>query len=97
MTHKKNSRIAGFAFLFYIAIDIISLILFSRITDGSERFTVELTNIAQHPSLVGVNILLTLLGATCALVLAVTLHALTREQDGDLAMMAMCFCLTEGV
>jgi Domain of unknown function (DUF4386) len=97
MTHKTNSRIAGFTFLLYIAIGITSMILFSQVISGAEDTVAKLANIAQHRSLVGVNILLTLLSATCAIVLAVTLYALTRDQDRDLAMMALCCRVSEGV
>jgi hypothetical protein len=97
MTNKINSRIAGFTFLLYIAIGITSIILFNQITDGAEDTAAKLANIAQLRSLVGVNILLTLLSATCAMVLAVTLYALTRDQDRDLAMIALCCRLSEGV
>ncbi|HAF22209.1 MAG TPA: hypothetical protein DCK93_04725 [Blastocatellia bacterium] len=44
-----------------------------------------------------VNIVLTLLQAGYALVLAVTLYALTRDQDRDLAVMALCCRVGEGV
>lgn len=41
--------------------------------------------------------LLTLLGAMCAVVLAVTLFALTRVQDNELALLAFGFRVVEGV
>ena len=96
MTCKTNARLAGFAFLFYIATGITSLILFNRATGGGEEFA-KLKTIAQHATLMRVTVLLTLCGFVCAVVLAVTLYALTREEDRDLAMMALCCRVSEGV
>jgi hypothetical protein len=90
MTHKNNARLAGFTFLFYIAIGVTSMVLFDQATGGAEGTAAKLASIAQNASLVGVDIVLTLLAAACALVLAVTIYSLTRDQDPDLAMMAMC-------
>jgi hypothetical protein len=97
MTRATNARLAGFTFLFYIVIGITGLVVSSRTTSGAEGTAAKLASIAQHTSLVSVNILLTLLQAACALVLAVTLYALTRDEDPDLAVMAMCCRVGEGV
>jgi len=96
MTRTTNARIAGFTFLFYIAVGITSLVLSNRAISG-EGIASKLASIAQHASLVRVDILLTLLQAGCALVLAVTLYALTHDQDRDLAVMALCCRVGEGV
>lgn len=82
MTRTTNSRIAGFTFLFYIAVAFPSMVLLERATRG-EGIAAKLASIAQHASLVQVDIVLTLLQAGCALVLAVTLYALTRDHDRD--------------
>jgi hypothetical protein len=97
MTRKINARIAGFTFLFYIVIGITSMVLSSRETSGAEGTAAKLASIAQHASIVRVDVVLTLLCAACALVLGVTLYALTRDQDPDLAVMALCCRVSEGV
>jgi hypothetical protein len=100
MTRTTNARLAGFAFLFYIAVGITSLVLFNQATSGAEgpeNIAAKLAAIAQHQTLVRLTVLLTLLTFVCAVVLAVTLYALTREEDRDLAMMALCCRVSEGV
>ncbi len=97
MTRTTNARIAGFTFLFYIATAITSMVLSGQTTSGAEGTVAKLASIAQHASLVRADIVLTLLQAACALVLAVTLYALTRDQDPDLAVMALCCRVSEGV
>src|SRR2546428_7155557 len=68
MTLRTNARIAGFAFLFYIAAGISSLAMAGR------------------PHVTGV---LTIFTSFSALVLGVTLYAITREVDPDLALLAL--------
>ncbi len=97
MTLKTNARIAGFFFLFYIATGITNLILFGKATSGAEGTTAKLAVIAQHATTVRVTVLLTLCGFVSAVVIAVTIYALTRDVDRDLALLAMCFRVTEGV
>jgi hypothetical protein len=96
MTLRTNARIAGFTFLFYIAVGITSMVLFGR-ASGGEGTTARLASLAQNTTTVGVTIVLTLLQFVSAVVLAVTLHALTRDQDRDLATLGMVFRVSEGV
>jgi hypothetical protein len=96
MTRTTNARIAGFTFLFYIAAGIASLALFGRAA-GGEGIAAKLAGIAQHASAVRVTVVLDLLQCFSALVLAVTLYAITREQDRDLAMLALTCRVGEGV
>ena len=84
MTRTTNARIAGFTFLVYIAAGITSLVLFSQATGGQE-VPAKLENIARHVFQLRLTTILGLLGAVCAFVLAVTLYAITRDQDSDLA------------
>ncbi len=93
MTLKTNARIAGFSFLFYIAAGITSMILFP----GGKGIAAKLAAIAQHATNVRVAFLLSLLTSFAALVLAVTLYALTRDQDHDLAMLALTCRVGEGL
>ncbi len=96
MTRTTNARIAGATFLVYIAATIASMLLFSRATSG-EGVAAQLAGIAQHATDVRLTIVLGLLGDFCALVLAVTLYAITREQDPDLAMLALTCRVAEGI
>ncbi len=96
MTRKTNSRIAGFTYLFYIAVAFPSMVLFDRATSG-EGIGAKLASMAQHATDVRVAAVLSLLGCFSALVLAVTLYAITRDQDADLAMLALTCRVAEGV
>ena len=96
MTRTTNARIAGFTFLFYIAAGITSVVLFGWATSG-EEVAAKLAGIAQHATDVRVVVVLDLLQCFSALVLAVTLYAITREQDPDLAMLGMTCRVGEGV
>jgi len=96
MTRTTNARLAGSIFLLYIATGITNMVLTGHTTSGAEGTAAKLASMAQHLSLVRVGILLTLLQAGYALVLGVTLYALTRDQDRDLAVMALCCRVGEG-
>ena len=96
MTRRTNARIAGFTFLFYIAVGITGMILFGKATAG-EGMAAKLANIAQHATYVRITVLLTLLEAFSALVLAVTLYAITRDEDQDLATLGMICRVAEGI
>jgi hypothetical protein len=96
MTRTENARIAGFTFLFYIVAGIGSMVLFSQAT-GGEGITGRLAVVAHHVLQVRMTIVLSLLQVVCALVLAVTLYGITRDQDPDLAMLALTFRVGEGL
>jgi hypothetical protein len=96
MTRNTNARIAGFTFLFYIAVGVLSMVLFGRAAAGS-GIAERLANIAQHTTLMGVVFLLALLQAFSAIALGVTLYTITREQDRDLAMAGLIFRVGEGL
>ena len=72
------------------------MVFFGRAT-GAEGIAAKLTGIAQHVTDVRVAFLLGLVSCFAALVLAVTLYAITREQDPDLAMLALTCRVAEGV
>ena len=93
MTIKTNSRIAGVTFLLYIAIGISSMVL----SPDGDGIAAQLEAMAQHDLKVRIGFLLGLLMSFCALVLAVTLHALTREEDSDLAILGMICRAGEGI
>ena len=96
MTRTTNARIAGFTFLFYIAAGIGSMILFGRAAGAGEA-TAKLANIALHLGQVRAVFVLGLLQSFCAIVLAVTLYAITREEDSDIAMLGLTFRVGEGL
>jgi hypothetical protein len=72
------------------------MVLLNRVTSG-EGIAAKLASIAQHAADVRVAVVLSLLGCFSALVLAVTLYAITREVDADLAMLALTCRVAEGV
>jgi hypothetical protein len=96
MTRPTNARIAGFTFLFYIAVGLTGLVLSNRATSG-EGTAAKLASIARHASGMRMAVVLELLSCFSALVLAVTLYSITRDQDPDLAMLAMTCRVAEGV
>lgn len=96
MTLRTNARLAGFAFLIYIGTAMSSLVLFNRVA-GGDGIGATLASIAGNEPLVRLTALLTMLQYVWAVLLGVTLYALTRDQDRDLAMLAMFGRFTEGL
>jgi len=96
MTRRANARIAGIAFLSYIALGITAMVLWSKATAGTGT-AATLASIALHATDARVAAVLNLFSSFCALVLAVTLYALTRDQDPDVAMLGLTFRVGEGV
>src|SRR6266542_1022533 len=96
MTRPTNARIAGFTFLFYIAVALTGMVLLNKAA-SAEGTAAKLAGIARHASDVRVAVVLELLSCFCALVLAVTLYSITREQDPDLAMLALTCRVAEGI
>jgi Domain of unknown function (DUF4386) len=96
MTRRRNARVAGIAFLVYIAAAMSGLFLSRGAAEGGTAAE-KLASLAAHASALRLAIILELVGAFCALVLAVTLYAITRDEDADLALLAMVFRVAEGV
>ena len=96
MTRTTNARVAGVAYLFYIGVAFPSMVLSGRATRG-EGMAAKLATMAQHAADVRLAALLALLGALSALVLAVTLYAVTRVEDADLALLGLTCRVAEGV
>lgn len=96
MTRTTNARIAGYAFLIYIAGGITSMIMFRRAA-GGDNIAARLDSLAQHPSALGPLVLLGFVQAFSAVALGVSLWAITRAQDEDLAMLGMVSRVGEGV
>lgn len=96
MTRTTNARLAGFTFLAYIATGIASMVLFGQAAAGANA-AASLASIAQHATAVRLTAVLTLLTFFEAIVLGVTLYALTRDEDLDLALLGLCCRVGEGV
>lgn len=96
MTRSSNARLAGIAYLLYIAAAFPAMVISNRATAGG-TVAARLANMAHHAFDLRLAAVLTLVGCFCALVLAVTLYAITRVQDRDLAMLAMTCRVAEGV
>src|SRR2546423_2436618 len=96
MTRQTNARIAGFTFLFYIAVAFPDMVLVGKATSG-EGIAAKLANVAQHTTEMRVAVLLTMLSVFSALVLAVTLYGITRDVDHELATLGFACRVGEGV
>jgi hypothetical protein len=72
------------------------MVLFAPATSG-QGTAAKLASIAQHATLMRLATMFSLLMMMNALVLAVALYALTRDYDRDLAVLALCCRVTEGV
>ena len=96
MTRRTSARVAGFTFLLYTAAGIGHEFLMHRATNA-DGVAAKLARIAAHAMDVRVTIVLTVLECLSALVLAVTLYGITREQDHELAMLGLTCRVAEGV
>ena len=96
MTRRTNARIAGFTYLLYIAVAFPAMVLFDKATRG-DNIASQLATIAQHSTSLRVTILLGVVSCFCALVLAVTLYGITRDEDRELAMLAFACRVGEGL
>lgn len=96
MTRRTNARIAGFTFLLYIAFAFPAMVLSARAT-GGESNAAPLVSIAQHMAGMHITIVLEVLSGFCALVLAVTLYGITRDEDRELAMLGFACRAGEGL
>ena len=96
MTRTANARIAGYTFLVYIAAGLTSMAISRRATSGQDM-AARFATIAEHATDVGIVVLLGFVQSFSAIVLGVTLWALTRDQDSDLAMLGLSCRVAEGV
>lgn len=96
MTRTANARIAGWTLLLYIAIGITQMVVSRRTTRG-DAIAAQLTSMTQNAGAVRGAVLLGLLTCFVALALAVALYAITREQDADLAMLALSCRVAEAL
>jgi hypothetical protein len=96
MSSSITARVAGIAFLIYIAGGIASLVL-TQAAGGSGDIATRLASMAENVALLRYAALLDLVCAFCALTLAVTLYALTSAHGATTAMLAMVCRIVEGV
>jgi hypothetical protein len=96
MTRRTNARIAGLTFLLYIAVAFPAMVLSARAT-GSASNAAPLVSVAQHATEMRITIVLELLSGFCAMVLAVTLYGITRDEDRELAMLGFACRVGEGL
>jgi hypothetical protein len=96
MTRLTNARLAGFTYLFYIGVAFPDMVLFARATNV-QGTAAKLARIAEHAANLRIGILLGFLSCFSAIVLAVTLYAITRDEDRDLALIALACRLAEGI
>jgi hypothetical protein len=96
MTQRTNATIAGVTFLLYIAVGLTSLFLGRGATAGAGA-AAKLASIAQHVPQMRVTLLLGLSTCFMAIVLAVTLYGITREEDHELAVFGLVCRLGEGL
>jgi hypothetical protein len=96
MTRTTNARIAGFTYLFYAAIGICGDLLM-RHAVGVDGDAATLVRFGEYAMDVRIDILIKVLEAFSAFVLAVTLYGITRDEDHELAMLALVCRVAEGV
>jgi hypothetical protein len=96
MTRITNARVAGIAFLAYIAVGITDMRLNARAMAGTD-IAGKLASMARHAAEVRATVLLGMTEVFCALVLAVTLYSITRDEDRDLATLGMICRVCEGI
>ena len=96
MTRTTNARIAGFTYLFYVAIGICLELLMHQ-ARGVDGNAAELVRIGHYATNVRLTILITLLECLSSFVLAVTLYGITRHEDHELAMLGLVCRVAEGV
>lgn len=96
MTRMTSARVAGAAYLMYIVAGVGNEVLTSRAT-SAEGTVAQLARIADHATDIRLGVLLKLCECFSALVLAVALYAITRDQDRELAMLGLLCRAAEGV
>jgi len=96
MTFKTNARLAGVMFLIYTATSVAQGVLLGPAIGGA-NVAAKLASISQHVTSMRLVVVLSMVTILDALFLAVALYAITREEERDLALLALCCRLTEGV
>jgi hypothetical protein len=96
MTRTTNAKIAGFTYLFYAAIGICIEVLMHQARGGLDGAAM-IARIGQYATNVRLSILVALLECLSSFVLGVTLYAITRDEDRELAMLGLVCRVAEGL
>jgi len=96
MTRTTNARLAGFTSLFYMGVGIANEVLMGR-AKGAEGVAAKLLRLGEHATEVRVATVLALLECLSAIVVGVALYGVTREEDHELALLALICRAAEGV
>jgi len=96
MTLQANARLAGFTYLFYIAVAFPQMTLESTVTKP-EGIPAKLLAMAQHAGGLRLAVVLGILAAFSAIVLAVGLFGITRDVDRELSVLALSCRVGEGI
>lgn len=88
MTQTTNARIAGVTFLLYIALGMASMI-FLNVASKIDGTAAKLASVAEHASMVKIDLLLSVLICFIAVMLAVSLFGILRDVDMDLAVLVL--------
>lgn len=95
VTRTTNARIAAITLILYIVVGIAGMVVSRGATAGVGA--ARLTGMVQHAPQLRASALLGFLTCFVALTLGVALYALTRDEDRDLAMLALLCRVAEGV
>jgi hypothetical protein len=96
MTRSTNARLAGFGYLSYIVVGILNEALMCRAT-SVDGIAAKLARIAEYSTDVRLAMILKLGECFSVFVLAVALYGITRDEDQELAMLALLCRVAEGV
>lgn len=95
MTRRTNAKIAGYTFLAYIVIGISQMIIAPDLP-GTDQMAARLQSMAQHESIIRLNMTLGLVTGFIAIALGIGLYGITRDEDHDLALFALSCRVVEG-
>ena len=96
MTRTANARLAGGTFLLYIAVGVGQMFVGQEARSGDGP-AAKLASIAAHVPQLHLNLVLSLFICVTALTLAVALYGVTRDEDHDIAVLALvCRCIEGG-
>src|SRR4051794_19173694 len=96
MARTAAAKLAGFFFLFYFAVEIPDRLLFARATAGND-VVAKLGTLTHHVPEMRIVIELAVLACYSAMILAVALYAITRDENRDIALLAMLCRVGEGI
>jgi hypothetical protein len=96
MKRTTNARIAGAAFLLYIAAAFPASMIGQRMLAGATTHD-KLATLHQHVGAAHLTIVLGFISGLCAFALAISLNALTRDEDADIARFGLLCRFGEGL